>query len=264
MEERKKVDIKKSIMKLLVSLLIIGFLVLGIYLLLRHFNLLNLSQEQLQNEIQKFGMWGPLVFIMVSFLQVTFIPIPGSITILAGNYLFGPWLSYLYSFIGMFLGSLLAFLLGRKIGRAYVNWVVGDKETVDYYLKKLKGKETVILFFMFLLPLFPDDILCSIAGIMPITWSVFIFMQIITRITSIGATLFLMSGEIIPYDTWWGIMILIIIGILAIIAFIYAYRNSEKLNDKLVSTIEKIFFRKSKDKDTLKKEEKSLYYKKGK
>ena len=42
---------------------------------------------------------------------------------------------------------------------------------------------------MFLLPMFPDDILCSIAGIMPITYSVFIFMQLITRFTSIGGTL---------------------------------------------------------------------------
>ena len=40
-------------------------------------------------------------------------------------------------------------ILGRKIGRPFVNWIVGDKETVDYYLKKLKGKETIILFFMF-------------------------------------------------------------------------------------------------------------------
>lgn len=246
MEDKKNINIKKSIIKLTISLLIIGVLILAIYLLLKHFNLLNLSQEQLQTEIEKFGMWGPLVFIFVSFLQVSFIPIPGSITILAGDYLFGPWLSYLYSFIGMFLGSLFAFFLGRKIGRAYVNWIVGDKNTVDYYLKKLKGKETVILFFMFLLPFFPDDILCSIAGIMPITWIVFIFMQIITRITSIGATLFFMSGDIIPYDTWWGILILIIIGLLAILAFVYAYRNSEKLNDKLIAFIDKYILRKNK------------------
>ena len=167
-------------------------------------------------------------------MQVTFVPIPGSITILAGNYLFGPWLSYLYSFIGMFLGSLLAFFLGKVIGRRFVNWIVGDKQTVDYYIKKLKGKEVIILFFMFVLPMFPDDILCSLAGIMPISWPVFIFIQIITRITSIGATLFFMSGEIIPYEGW-GIAVLIVLGIVCIISFIYAYKNSEKLNDKLIN-----------------------------
>lgn len=264
MESNKKINIKKSVGRLLISALVIAVLFLIIYIILKHFNLLNLTQEQLQNEIAKYGIWGPCIFIILSFLQVSIIPIPASITILAGSYLFSPWLSYLYSFIGIFLGSLFAFFLGRKIGRAYVNWVVGDKQTVDYYLKKLKGKETVILFFMFLLPLFPDDILCSIAGIMPITWSAFIFMQVITRIISIGTTLFFMSGEIIPYDTWWGIMILIVVGILSVIAFIYAFKNSEKLNEKFVFIVEKIFFRKSKNKDSFKNKEKSLYYKKGK
>lgn len=242
----RKIDIKKTIIKLVVSLIIITGIILIGYVILDCLGLTNLTQEQLQTEIEKFGAWGPIIFIVVSFLQVTFIPIPGSITILCGNYLFGPWMSYLYSFIGMFLGSMFAFFLGRVIGRRFVNWIVGDSETVDYYLSKLKGKETIILFFMFLLPMFPDDILCSIAGIMPITWGVFIFIQVITRITSIGGTLFFMSGEIIPYDKPWGIAILIVLGIIALIAFIYAYKNSQKINDKLISFINKVFYRKHK------------------
>ena len=85
---------------------------------------------------------------------------------------------------------------------------------------------------MFLFPFFPDDLLCSIAGILPITFIGFMVMQIITRITSIGATLLFMSGEIIPYHGW-GIPVLIIIGILAIIAFVISYKNADKINDKL-------------------------------
>ena len=172
--------------------------------------------------------------------------IPASITILGGNYLFGPWLSYLYSFIGIFSGSLFAFFLGKVVGRRFVNWIVGDKETVDYYLSKLKGKETILLFFMFLLPFFPDDILCSIAGILPISWPVFILIQVITRFTSIGTTLFFMSGEIIPYNKPWGIALLIILAIIAVVAFIYAFKNSEKINDKLTRFVNKVLSRKRK------------------
>ena len=109
MESNKKINIKKSIGRLLISVLVIAILFLIIYLVLKHFNLLNLSQEQLQNEIAKYGVWGPCIFIVLSFLQVTIIPIPASITILAGSYVFGAWLSYLYSFIGIFLGSFYFF-----------------------------------------------------------------------------------------------------------------------------------------------------------
>ena len=146
----------------------------------------------------------------------------------------------------MFIGGLLAFVLGRVIGRPFVNWVAGDKETVDYYLEKLKGKEVIVLFFMFLLPVFPDDLLCSVAGIMPtISYPVFIIMQLITRATSIFGTLLFMSGEYIPLYGW-GLFIIIPLGIIAIIAFIYSMKNSDKINDKLISTIDKIFKKKDK------------------
>lgn len=244
--ENKKIDVKKTIIKLVSSIIVIAIFVILLLVLFKALGIDSLNEEKIQTEISKLGVWAPLAFIFLSFLQVTFIPIPGAVTIIAGNYLFGTWLSFLYSYIGMFLGALLAFFLGRKIGRPFVNWIVGDKETVDYYLKKLKGKETIILFFMFLLPMFPDDILCSIAGIMPITYSVFIFMQLITRFTSIGGTLLFMSGEVIPYHGW-GLVLIIFLNILAIIAFILAMKHSKKINDYLISFVDKHFKKKRKD-----------------
>ena len=140
----------------------------------------------------------------------------------------------------------IRFLGSRFHGFQRQKNAVTIQQIIEDALFKILGKETVILFFMFLLPMFPDDILCSIAGIMPITWGVFTFIQVITRITSIGGTLFFMSGEIIPYDKPWGIAVLIVLAIIAIIAFIYAYKNSEKLNEKLISFINKVFYRKHK------------------
>lgn len=233
-----KIDKKKTIKRLIISIVIIALLI-GIFaLIFKALGVFDLSREQLQEKIARAGALGPLIFILLSFLQVTFVPIPSVITILAGNYVFGFALSFVYSLIGILLGSIFAFFLGRKIGRPFVNWIFNDKETVDYYLNNLKGKEIVVLFFMFLLPLFPDDALCSIAGIMPISYPLFIVMQLITRSTSILATLLFMSGEIIPYHGW-GLVVLIIIGIASIILFIIAYKNSEKINNALLKFSDK-------------------------
>ncbi len=246
-EKKNKIDKKKMIIKLLISFLIVIILVLLLYLLFRHLGFHKLTKEQLQDKIASYGALGPIAFIILSFLQVTFLPIPSTVTIIAGSYLFGGFLSFVYSFIGIIIGSLFAFFLGRKLGRPFVNWVVGDKDTVDYYLNKLKGKETILLFFMFLLPVFPDDALCAVAGIMPIRFSVFTLMQVFTRITSIGATLIFMSGEIIPFHGW-GIVVLVILGILSIIAFILAYKNSDKINNALISFTDKWFKKKERKK----------------
>lgn len=222
----------QAIIRLLISLILIGAIILLAYLILRHFGLTSLTSEQIQEIVGKTGFWGPFVFVLISFLQVTFIPIPSTITVLAGNFMFGPWISILYSFIGCFLGSLLAFKLGRILGRPFVNWVVGDKETVNKYLDKVKGKELVVFFFMFLLPAFPDDALCSLAGITKLQWKEFILMQVIARPTGIFATVFLMSGEIIPYHGW-GLIVLGLFAVLGVTAFIICYKNADKINGLL-------------------------------
>lgn len=241
----KKIDIKRIIIKIIISLLVIGLIILGLYFLFKYLGWTNLTKEELQAKIASTGVFAPIVFIVASFLQVTFIPIPSSVTIIVGNYLFGFWLSFLYSYIGIILGSILAFYLGRWIGRPFVNWVVGDSKAVDEYLIKMKNKEKVILFFMFLLPLFPDDALCSLAGILPISFLTFLFMQLLTRATSILGTLFFMSGEIIHYDAL-GISIIVIVCILALVAFYLSYKYADKINEIFYNIMDKITFRKKK------------------
>ncbi len=235
---------KKTIIKLIISALVIVIFILGIYLLFHFFGWTKISKEELQNKISQTGVIAPLVFIGVSFAQVTLIPIPGAITILAGCYLFGFWQSFIYSYIGMMIGAILSFFLGRIIGRPYINWITGGEEKTNEWIKKLKGRENVFLFFAFLLPFFPDDILCAVAGAISVRWPTFIIMQIITRATSILATMLFMSGEIIPFHGW-GLIVLSVIAIVCIVAFILSIKYAEKLNlffDKLLN----IFSRKKK------------------
>lgn len=252
-EKKKKEETKKRIIKLVVSSVIIAGLVLAIYFTMKHFGLTSISRERIQNYIKGLGVWGPLAFIFISFLQVTFVPIPGAITIIAGTFLFDVWLSFLYSYIGMMTGSLLAFFLGRWIGRPFVNWVAGDKETVDEYLNKLKGKENVVLFFMFLFPFFPDDLLCAVAGILPLSWFGFALMQVVTRATSILGTILFMSGTFIPYHGW-GLAVIIVLCILAIIAFLISYKYSTEINNWFTKFTSRFVRKKKEDNTTLNNE----------
>lgn len=226
----EKINLKKSIIKLVLSTILVCLILIPIYFLLKHYGLDDLTKEEIQQIIDKTGIYGKIVFILLSFLQVTIIPIPSTITILAGSVIFGFWEGFFLSFIGIMLGSLFAFFLGKTIGRKFVNWVVGSKEQVDYYLDKLRGKETVLLFFMFLFPLFPDDLLCSVAGLTKMTTSTFTIIQFITRPVGILGTLLFMSGEVIPYKGW-GLVIIALVVIISIILFIYSLKYSERIND---------------------------------
>lgn len=230
---------KQILKRFTLSFAIIALLVLIIFLLLKHFGLTDLTREQIQNYIKGKGAIAPLIFILISFAQVTLIPIPGTITILAGIYLFGAWESFIYSYIGTLSGAIVAFALGRVIGKPYVNWVTGGKEKTEQLMNKLDGRENVFLFFAFLLPLFPDDILCAVAGALPIKWFTFTIMQVITRATSILGIMLFMSGEVIPYHGW-GIVVLIILALICIVAFVLCIIYSKQLNEFFDKMIDKI------------------------
>lgn len=122
------------------------------------------SKDKLQAWISSKGAWPPVIFTLLQFLQVCVLPIPSTVTVWAGVTMFGPYWCMLYSFIGILLGSIAAFYIGRFLGYKVVVWIVG-KEELDKWMKKLKGKDTVLITAMFLLPLFPDDVLCFVAGL---------------------------------------------------------------------------------------------------
>ncbi len=211
------------------SIAFVGAIVLAGWLILRHFGWHELSREQLQERIASFGGWAPLIFMLLSFLQVTFIPIPSTVTILAGNYVFGAWRAGLYSLIGIMAGSVLAYFLGRWVGKPFVNWVFGSREKADEMLGKLHGREVVLLFFMFLLPAFPDDALCAVAGLLRLRPLTFCCMQLISRPIAIVATLFFMSGEVIPLNGW-GISLIAAVAVLSLAAFVLAYRHAAEFD----------------------------------
>ncbi len=241
MSEKRSSDVKKAIIKLIIAILVIGAVVAGVYLILRHFGLTGISEEQIKLWLDSTGVWAPLVFILISFLQVTFIPIPGAITIVAGYWFFGFWQSFIYSYVGMMLGAIVGYLLGRAIGRPFVIWLAGSEEKVDGWLAKLKGRENLLLFFMFLLPLFPDDLLCSVAGVIPQKPITFLVMQLITRTTSIGATLI---SATIALQGWPFALIIVAAVLIVVPVFIWCYKNIEKVSDFFVGIGNKIIRKK--------------------
>ncbi len=186
----------------------------------------------LRDYIAGFGGTAVFIFILFQFLQVVILPVPGSVTVAVGVALFGPLRSALFSFIGILAGSFVAFFIGRVVGYKAVCWIVG-KDDLDKWLKKVKGKDYLLLSIMFLLPLFPDDVLCFIAGLSSMTWGYFTVMIIITRAISVLTTSY--SLDLIPFNTWWGLLIwAFLIGAIVVIFWLVC-----KYSDKIDAFIKK-------------------------
>lgn len=194
------------------------------------------SIQALRDYIARFGNMAVFLFILFCFLQVIVLPVPGSVAVAAGVALFGPLKCAIYSFIGIVTGSVVAFAVGRWIGYKAVKWIVGQ-DSIDKWMQKLKGKDYLILSIMFLLPMFPDDVLCFVAGLSSMTWIYFLIMITITRLISVVTTSY--SIGLIPFNTWWGILIWIILAVLVALSFWLVCKYSDKI-DEFIKTKLKI------------------------
>ena len=186
------------------------------------------SVEDLREYVSSFGNNAAIIFTILQFLQVVILPIPAFITVAAGVVLFGTFKGAVLSCIGIIIGSVVAFFIGRIFGYRVAKWLVG-KESLDKGLKTIKGKDKIVLTFMFLFPFFPDDVLCFVAGITTMSPLFFLIMIFITRIISVFATCYSLNNSIIPYNTWWGILLWILFFALTIVLTVLIYKKGDKV-----------------------------------
>jgi uncharacterized membrane protein YdjX (TVP38/TMEM64 family) len=125
-----------------------------------------------------FGSFAPVVFLAVQSTQVVVAPIPGQLLAVAGGYLFGPLLGATLSVCGVLLGSAVAIGLTRRYGRPYAESVVAD-DTLAEFDAVVDETGEAGLFVAFLLPVFPDDALCFVAGLTDIpTWRLLVLVAV--------------------------------------------------------------------------------------
>lgn len=178
-----------------------------------------------------------LIYIFIEFIQVTFVPISSSIVTGAGAILFETRLeAILYSCIGLWVGSIVAFFIGRIFGINAVKWIAGEASLTKYY-EMLNGKDKLMLFYMFILPVFPDDLLCMIAGLTSMSFPMFLAMQLISRPLNVAMTVYMVEiFKIVPLEGW-GIAVWIAIAVVIIALMIAFWKFSPLFEKNLINFI---------------------------
>jgi uncharacterized membrane protein YdjX (TVP38/TMEM64 family) len=216
--------------KLLFTSIYLGSIVLIVFVLLRHFGLIKLleSGEEVRDFILSTGNNGRLVFMFIQFAQVALIPIPAMVTTLAGVAIYGAFEAFILSTIAIILGALFAFFVwGRLFGYRLVKWIVG-KEKTDKYRDILNQRGKYLFVLMMLLPIFPDDILCMVAGITTMSSKFFVLTTIIIRPITTFFICYFSGGQIIPYSGW-GLIAWPILLVLMAVLFVWTYKNNDKI-----------------------------------
>jgi len=178
------------------------------------------DKDQIKVFIASFGRGAPLVFIIIQILQVLLAPFPGEATGFIGGFLFGAAKGFLYSSIGLTLGSLLNFSVGRFLGKHYVRKIIPPHQ-LERLDRVVKRQGVIVLFVLFVFPGFPKDYLSLFLGLSAIPLTVFMVIATIGRMP--GTLMLSLQGAYV-FEQRYGLFA-VIMGVCLIIVFLaYIYR----------------------------------------
>ena len=182
---------------------------------------LYLDKRFLKQTLEAWGILGPVIFIGLQALQVIIAPIPGELTGILGGYLFGQWIGLLYSTIGLTVGSVAAFAVGRWFGAHYVQRLVSP----DTWRKMgfiVEAEGAILCFIIFLIPGLPKDMTCYLFGLSPMPFWVFALISTVGRIP--GTWILSAQGAHTASGDYFEVLLLTAVVVAAALP-LYYYRN---------------------------------------
>ena len=142
--------------------------------------------EQFRAWVEGHGLWAPLAYAAMVFLQVVVAVIPGEPLEIAGGYAFGAWQGTALCLAGAVLGSVAVFALVRRWGRGLVEvFFPADKLEKLHFLLRTSPKRTALLWLIFTVPGTPKDLLCYFAGLTDLPWRTWLLIATVGRLPSI-------------------------------------------------------------------------------
>ncbi|WP_075878333.1 TVP38/TMEM64 family protein [Merdibacter massiliensis] len=138
--------------------------------------------DRLEERLRQMGAIAPVAFLAVQIIQTIIPIIPGGVSSAIGVIVFGPFYGFIYNYIGLLIGSYIAFTLVKRYGKTFMLKVM-EQKTYDKYIGWLEKGKKFDLFFAFaiLLPGMPDDILCMICGLTNMRTRRFLLINIVCK-----------------------------------------------------------------------------------
>ncbi|HHV94309.1 MAG TPA: TVP38/TMEM64 family protein [Firmicutes bacterium] len=160
------------------------------------------SRSALEAFLEEAGPWAPLGFVLLNVLQIIAAPLPGNIIAVAGGYFFGFAYGFLLNLVSTVTGSLLVFQLSKRFGKPLVERFVGPKTSA--LLSKMTTKNGIRgIALVFLLPFVPDDALCFVVGLTPMSTRTFLILVLGFRTPSVLVSTLTGAGMINLSPAGW-------------------------------------------------------------
>lgn len=225
----------KNWLKILLVIFTFAIISVTIYLILHFTGYTNINKlQELITNTQPYGLIVYCLIFIAALILLCFIPLLNTSLIILGIVLFNPLDTFIVCMISNFLSSTTLFFIGDKLGEGFARKLIGTNN-LEKTQNLIDGKSKILLPLIFILPGFPDEALCLVAGMTKIKYWYLITVSLIYHAFEIGLFCFLGSGLI----NWTSLSIIdwfLLINILVLdIYFLFKlekYLRNRKNNNK--------------------------------
>jgi uncharacterized membrane protein YdjX (TVP38/TMEM64 family) len=172
--------------------------------------------DDVRGSLDRFGMWAPLIYVVIQVAQVLVPFLPGAPVTFAGVLLFGWQAGLALSLGGFALGSAIQFAAVRRWGRPLVARMVGEA-TLDRYAGRLDPRGWWLL-AAFLVPFAPADAFSALAGLTRMSFRRFMLVSFLGRLPWAMGTTLLAAGVVGGSTISWmaaglAVLVIVVLGI---------------------------------------------------
>lgn len=177
MKQREK-RLKIYLIAVFLLMLLVAAVFLAIGFFRGHFG----SAEALRVYVGSFGPFAPLALTAIQTMQAFLPIIPSFFGFIAGAGLFGVFGGFLCNYVGISIGSIIAYCLARRFGIGFVKQIIPEKK-YDTAVEWATSKKsyTLVLFLSILLPLAPDCVLCYFSGLINMPMRKFVLIIVAAK-----------------------------------------------------------------------------------
>ena len=168
--------------------------------------------------IKGYGLWGPAILCILFILQTFLAFIPGQALMVASGYVYGFSGGIMITWASLVLGGQMAFWLARRYGRPFAEkWI--SPSILDRWDKSAAGQGIGFYIITLVMPFFPNDAMCYVAGLGNMSHRRFLVANALGRgIASVFTVLVGAFADQIPSLLWIAIIAFVVLGVIGWIA----------------------------------------------
>jgi len=187
--------------------------------------------EQFRAWLDSYGIWGRVIFVGMTLLQILIGIIPGEPLEIGAGYAFGVWEGFLLCEIGILIGSALIWCFSHYLGIKAVEAFYPREKLNQLKFLKDSQKLNITTFILFFIPGTPKDMLTYVLGLTPMKLSTCLFITTVARIPSVITSV--IGGSALGEQNYLtAVIVFAVTGLISLGGILYYKKKFDKKTPK--------------------------------